>query len=172
MNPRLDGMYLSWLYSQIEREDDHIFSSLIEHMFRTKFDWFIENDDNRAKDGIQLRRRFAFEVDRVDPELEWFEYECSFLEMAIAQAKRLSFQVDEDLPNSFWHIMRNIGIDNSFDDQNIDHDVVEDILNRVIWRHYDRNGEGGFFPRHNPREDQRQVELLYQMYGYVRENQF
>ena len=74
MNPRLDGMYLSWLYSQIEREDDHIFSSLIEHMFRTKFDWFIENDDNRAKDGIQLRRRFAFEVDRADPELEWFEY--------------------------------------------------------------------------------------------------
>jgi hypothetical protein len=46
---------------------------------------------------------------------------------------------------------------------------MEEIFERLIWRNYAPNGEGGFFPLENPREDQTQVELWYQMNSYVNE---
>lgn len=172
MDPRLDGRYLNWLYSTIEREDDPPYSELLKILFQTKFDWFIPNDNNRAADGIDLRKRFIFETSVGIPSKEWLEIDCSFLEMMVALAKKLSFELDEDVANSFWHMMRNIGIDESFSDDTIDAKAVETIVSRVIWRHYDYSGDGGLFPRINPESDQRNIELIYQMYGYVIEREF
>jgi hypothetical protein len=39
----------------------------------------------------------------------------------------------------------------------------------VIHRYYQPNGHGGFFPLENPQDDQRHVELWYQLNEYVME---
>jgi hypothetical protein len=46
---------------------------------------------------------------------------------------------------------------------------VNDILYALIWRTYDPDGSGGFFPLLHSKKDQRQIEIWYQMHAYVRE---
>ena len=48
-------------------------------------------------------------------------------------------------------------------------DIVADAMAAIIWRTYDSNGYGGLFPLRNPREDQRKVELWYQLNAYLLE---
>jgi hypothetical protein len=47
---------------------------------------------------------------------------------------------------------------------------VKSILERVKNRDYETDGHGGLFPLRNPPEDQRQVELWYQMGHWMAEN--
>lgn len=167
----LDGAYLTWLYTKVERlrDGEPPYFELLEQMFKTKFDWMIPNDDNRVEDGLALRRRFQFETGQDISSGDWMDLDCSFLEMLVALSQRLSFQIDEDVPNCFWHILRNIGIDENCQDGLIDHEYVDDALNRVIWRNYEADGSGGLFPLQNPDRDQRGVELIYQLYRYSME---
>ena len=169
MLSRLDRMYLNWLYSLVERKEDSTYVRLLSQMYRTPFIFFVPNDDNRADDGIQLRKQFIREngFDIVD---EWFDEDCSVLEAIIGLANRMSYQSDETESEAFWHILRNLGIDESFDDDLLDPYLLDDILNRFIWRNYDADGFGGLFPLEDPQQDQRDVELIYQMYAYVIEN--
>ena len=46
---------------------------------------------------------------------------------------------------------------------------VDEILETLIWRNYAPDGQGGFFPLAWPEEDQKKVELWYQMAFYVNE---
>jgi hypothetical protein len=46
---------------------------------------------------------------------------------------------------------------------------VEDILDTCIWRTYQPDGQGGFFPLAWPEEDQTKVELWYQIAAYIDE---
>ncbi len=48
---------------------------------------------------------------------------------------------------------------------------IDDILERLIWRQYQEDGQGGFFPLAWPEQDQREVELWYQMNAYLAENE-
>ena len=173
MDLKMDEMYLSWLYSLVERVDDPPFYNLMRQMFRTKFDWFVPNDDNRATDGMALRNRFMFERDIKDPDTEWLSLDCSFLEMLIALSERLAFNMNVSVPNAFWHMMHNLGFDELYSDDNFfEPDDVEDVLGRVVWRNYSEDGSGGIFPLNNPDHDQREIELIYQMYSYALEQGF
>lgn len=173
MDPKFDAMYLDWLYSLVERKDDLSYSNLLTQMFRTEFEWFVPNDDNRAKDGVNLRRRFIFETSVGRPDHEWMVEQCSFLEMLISLAETFGFQMDLSRSEAFWHMMRNLGFDESYSDQsNFDPRDAEAILNRVIWRKYEYNGSGGIFPLEEPDRDQREVELIYQLYKYALELEF
>jgi hypothetical protein len=51
-----------------------------------------------------------------------------------------------------------------------DADKIHDVLDTVIWRTYEINGWGGFFPLTLSDEDQTKVEIWYQMAAYVEEN--
>lgn len=135
-------------------------------MHSIEFVWLIPNDDNRAEDGRQLRREWAEEMDiSVDP--TWLAVGCSFLEMLIALARRLAFEGDGDPHIWFWHLLDNLNLVRCTDRSRCDPREVEDIVNTVIWRTYDRNGRGGLFPLRRPRKDQRNVELWYQMNAYL-----
>jgi hypothetical protein len=46
---------------------------------------------------------------------------------------------------------------------------VEEILHTLIWRTYDPDGTGGFFPLTRPQFDQRTIEIWYQMNAYSME---
>jgi hypothetical protein len=45
------------------------------------------------------------------------------------------------------------------------------ILDKCIWRTYESNGRGGFFPLMWPDENQVHVELWYQMSAYINEQE-
>lgn len=170
----LDDLYLQWLYKQVDevREQDaaRMHWSLFKQLYTKEFVWLIPNDDNRVEDGRDLRYEFLHEfgIERVDS--HWMDLGCSFLEMLIALCRRLSFEADGDVANWFWHLLHTLHLSEYTDDFDLPEQDIDDILDVVIWRTYRRDGHGGLFPLKRPRQDQREVELWYQLNAYLMEN--
>lgn len=140
-------------------------------LYKKEFTWFVSNDDNRMEDGRELREDFVEEM-AIERDQAWMEEGCSMLEMLIALSRRCAFEADEDPFEWFWVLIDNLGlrpfVDEEFtDDYNVDVDIV---LDRVVNRTYKSNGHGGLFPLHHSKEDQRRVEIWYQMAAYLNES--
>lgn len=98
----------------------------------------------------------------------WLELGCSTLEMLVALAERASFETSREPAHWFWFFLKNLGID-KYDDAHWS-EAAERHVNRkidqLIYRTYSPTGRGGLFPLHSAVEDQRRVELIYQMSAY------
>lgn len=170
----LDELYLQWLYGQVAevryKTRSRTYWSLFKILYKKDFSWTILNDDNRVADGIQLRDEFldAEHIDRVDP--NWMDLPCSFLELLIALSRRLAFLTEGEVKDWFWHFLQVLELYTYTDNRQIPEEEVDDILDDVIWRRYRRDGQGGLFPLKHPKQDQRDVELWYQMNAYLMEN--
>ncbi len=93
------------------------------------------------------------------------------LELLIILSRQLSFEMDDGADAWFWHLVQVLDFQ-QFHDRNFDDFSREEIattLERVIWRTYEPNGEGGLFPLRNEERDQRKVELWYQLNAYLLE---
>lgn len=169
----LDDGYLSWLYGQVAdvrtRKSSKTYWDLFRQLYSTEFVWLIPNDDNRAADGKELRREWAAEVG-INPDPEWLALECSFLEMLIGLSRRISFETDEEPEYWFWHLLDNLGLHGFNDRSHYSPEEVQTRINTVIMRTYDPDGCGGLFPMQRTREDQREVELWYQLSAYLLQN--
>lgn len=166
---KLDTHYLEWLYSQIDIPMRKNYSSLIQALYQTEFIWTIDFDYNRAEDGKGLRRDFSLDELRSDVPRPWMEQECSMLEMLVSLAQRTALLLDGKTTSFFWRMVENCGL-SELDDENFDEEVFYDIVDTINDREYDYDGSGGgLFPLNAPSADQRNVELLYQMYAYVQE---
>jgi hypothetical protein len=166
----LDDQYFEWLYSQVAdvriRKGPRTYWNLLRQLFATEFVWHVPNDDNRAYDGRDLRFEWSQLRDvRVDK--NWAELGCSFLEMLIGLARRLEFQDGRDCEFWFWHLIGNLGLLGHNDRSKFAKEDVDDRIAMVMWRTYNRYGEGGLFPLPRCRQDQRSVELWYQMHEYL-----
>lgn len=175
MREPLDELYLRWLYSNIV-EDLQITSkrrtywNLARELFTTPFLWLVPNDDARGEDGKELRMEFIHvaEISEVDP--DWLSEECSMLEMLIALSRRMAFELDGAPHEWFWHLMRNVELHECTDAYKGDTAIrVENFCNAIVFRQYKPNGSGGLFPLREAHQDQRDVELWYQMNAYVQE---
>ena len=168
-----DG-YFHWLLDVVMFHDmqrsGRSYLYLLKHMKGIQFTWNVESDVNRAEDGKYLRYTYSESVG--------YKYEikgaCSFLEMCVALATRMNDDIFDADPTArparwFWIMMENCGLDRYTDDV-YDPIEVEKICNRIIKRQYNRTGKGGFFPLKHPKEDQRNVEIWYQMQAYILEN--
>lgn len=169
----LDESYFVWLYGQVADPEIEVPSltywKLLRELFTTPFVWRVQKDEARLKDGKVLRLEFVrtMHPDGVDP--EWMNIECSVLELMVGLARHLAFLADGEPPFWFWQITENLGL-RRYTDNVVDDDAIADIaviLEHVIERKYEYNGRGGFFPLRHPTEDQRGVELWYQMSAYV-----
>lgn len=171
----LDERYFTWLYSQIALESNRnparSFWLLCEQLHKTPFEYFVANDHNRAWDGRALREEFM-DLEGLDYDLDWMDLDCSFLEMFIALSRRASYQTGMEPYEWFWHILKNLELHKYTDEKY--HDgirlgiaVVLDGINR---RTYEPSGRGGLFPLKHASEDQREVEIWYQMAAYLLEN--
>lgn len=175
MNKPLDELYFKWLYGQVcssrTRNPSRSYRTLLEQLFRKEFVWLVANDDNRAEDGRDLRYEFleSRRLYNVDP--NWFNLGCSMLEMMVGISRRLSFEGGGEPRDWFWHLVQNLSLDDYNDDTPIHEKEVDDVLDRVIWRVYKRNGHGGLFPLRGATKDQRSVELWYQLSAYLLELQ-
>ena len=166
----LDDEYLGWLYAQVadakDRASSLSYRKLFKQLFSTEFIWVIPNDENRAVDGLALRDEWISQV-RVNVDPDWLSLGCSFLEMLIALARRLSYDQGETPDYWFWqHLLANLDLHCGLSDEEIDERV-----RRAMTRSYDRNGRGGLFPLQRARKDQRRVEIWYQFHEYLLQDQ-
>lgn len=162
----LDDRYLEWLVSRVAvvktRKSSKTYWGLFRQLYSTPFVWSVPNDENRSIDGLMLRREWPVEADE-----EWFNLDCSFLEMLIALCERGSFQSDEPVAWWFWHILENLGFIEYNDRDGVAEDLCAMRLRVVNERLYESDGLGGMFPIRDTDQDQRRVEIWYQLCEYI-----
>jgi len=133
-------------------------------------------DGNRAMDGISLRVEFMQRYGELGSSTN--RGRCTMLELLVAIAKKMSFQMYGNVAEHrtayyFWVLIKNLRLDKLTDDNwdRLNGDFfVDDAVCRVINRQYDANGKGGLFPLRHSTEDQRNVEIWYQMHAWLNEN--
>ena len=149
------------------------------HLHTKEFVPIFPNDDNRAKDGIELRKNFALYSSAFKDYSCLMDKPCSFLEMFAA----LALAIDTDIMCSpyddfdrtqdwFWVMMHNLGFD-KFNDACWDANSLEYVmktLDNLNKRNIGKDGSGGIFPLRNPQSDQRTTEIWYQMQAFFLEN--
>lgn len=179
MDAPLDDLYFEWLYSQVASVDDKspakTYWSLMKQLFTKEFVWTVPNDDNRVEDGRDLRLEFVEDTGIRVADRQWFDLGCSVFEMIIGVARRCAFEADQPAKDWFWNLMDNLDLrrfNDSFYRKGLWQDVIDERMNRLIFRTYSFDGSfGGLFPLKNPERDQRDVEIWYQMNAYLLENE-
>src|SRR5512134_96688 len=166
----LDERYLIWLYSQVGdvrlRRGSKTYWRLLKQLYSTEFTWSVPHDENRAADGCALRMEWVHEEHTI-PDHGWLNLECSFLELLIGLARRLEFNAEGTAAVWFWHLIGNLGFLGFHDRSNYSQNFVAVRTRVVCERKYDEFGYGGLFPIRNPEQDQRNVELWYQLCEYI-----
>jgi hypothetical protein len=170
----IEETYFKWLYQQVgadSHKDDpsSAYWNLMRLLHKKQFVFWVPNDDNRAADGRELRKDYLRDHPTTSLPDGWLTMNCSMLELLVAMAQRLAFQMDSQPRYWFMELLNNLGLFDHRDSLEYSPDQVEDILDVVIWRTYDYDGRGGLFPLVEPLEDQREVELWDQMNSYLLE---
>lgn len=153
------------------------YTLLLQRLFRMEFYSLVPNDDNRGVDGTKIRDLFCDEEGPQGLSL-CPDGPCSILEMLIGLSIRLEFETAqskyEKTPEEwFWILIDNLDLtlfENSTFFHGAEFDDVSDIINRFLERQYNYAGEGGLFPLRRPKNDQRKIEIWYQMSAYMLEN--
>ena len=173
MDEPLDELYFKWLYSQVGdpriRNRNRTYWTILKQLYTKEFVWFVPNDDNRIQDGKELRYEFVDSEQLEDVDLNWVHLGCSMLELLVGLSRRLAFEAEGQPRDWFWHLMENLGLCEYNDSYRYSEEGVDEILDRIIWRTYRRDGHGGLFPLRRAKKDQRLIELWYQLSAYVLE---
>ena len=172
------NQYFEWIFNLVCGDgfsDDVSFRKLIMHLHNTEFRYSIPNDENRAREGENLRHRFAITQMPNVPEYEILDIlagACSVLEMMVALAIYMEEHV-MDTPQFgdrtgqwFWGMVVNLGLGDQIDDR-FDRRHVEATLQRFLNRRYEPNGQGGLFTIRNCARDLRKVEIFHQLCWYL-----
>jgi hypothetical protein len=171
---RINDEYFDWLCGLIgvDRFAKQVsYHKLLTHLHNIEFTWFIPNDDNRADDGIQLRRRFALMRDDLGLQ-RYLGGPCSVLEMMVGLALRCEEWVTDDAQLGertgqwFWGMIRNLGL-NTMRDSKFDREFVDDTIARLLNREYEPDGRGGLFTVMHCDYDLRTVEIWVQLHWYL-----
>ena len=163
-----NARYFGWLVRKTcDDRPEHV--ALMKILHKKVFYSLIENDDNRAADGIALREDYARE--KMGNEPVSMEDPCSVLEMLIALAIRMEFMLSDYKHSDrtdkwFWEMITNLGLGH-YPDTEI---PTDEIIENFIMRKYNTNGKGGLFPLKRNHDDQRNVEIWYQLAAYIDEN--
>jgi len=182
------GSYVEWLesFTVDETIDDSrrlSYSKLLDCLWRIIFIPSVGNDDDRAEDGIDLRRRYCDILTRetgvrvrgdAAEELEEIFGECRVLEMLIGLSMRMyDLMQDLGIYNSvshwFWEIIRQVGFD-SLDDTNWvngrDDAMVREVVGHIMRGDGIRSRSdwaGGWFGI----DGWQNMEIWYQMHAYL-----
>jgi hypothetical protein len=176
----IEQNYFLWLCDIVgigRTSKDRRARELAWFLHNREFTYFIPNDDNRAEDGKKLREHYsdAF-LDSND--CVCLDGPCTVFEMLVALAKRIEYQVAkpqyEDRTSLwFWGMVNNLDLQPFLEgepraERKIERNnmLVDQLLNRT----YSRLGKGGLFPLRRSAQDQRKIEIWYQMMAYLEEN--
>jgi hypothetical protein len=123
----------------------------------------VQHDENRIADARYLREEFS-EGAAFTPSME----AVSVLEVLIGLSRRLEFLTSWPADTWAWKLLKNLHLHSMYDP--LTHrkaDILDQTIASLIWRTYESNGQGGLFPLKHPEEDQRRIEIWYQMNAYV-----
>lgn len=174
------GAYFEFLcdlvWKQGKRIDETKEIFLLHELQEREFYALIPNDDNRASDGLQLRDNY---IDEGGAAQALPSGSCSVLEMLIGLAYRLVLETEgsrweKSVDVWFWILIDNLSLSNLLKSTPISQqdfsDKIEWVITNLLEREYKSNGEGGLFPLRHTTQDQKRVEIWYQMTAYVVEN--
>lgn len=178
MSGTADDRYLEWLYGLVaavrNRNPARSYWKLFKQLYTKEFVWLVSNDDNRVEDGKELRLEFLAEQGSDGVDDQWMNLGCSMLEMLIALARRAADEANMTTADWFWILLSNIGLDEYNDLRHSANSsrLINEIVERVIYRTYNHSGRGGLFPLDHSLNDQRKVELWYQLAEYLQQEEF
>lgn len=171
----MNEKYFEWLLNKAGVDDYRCLCSILHEVI---FYPIIEMDENRWEDGVKYRYDFANtmeEAEQINNELGG----CTMFELILSLAEKMSFDMQGSVFEAgtgkwFEELIGNLGLDMYTDSEIMTNEdayyEVTDILERVIFRRYKWNGEGGLFPLRDPDQDQRDVEIEIQRNLYLMEN--
>lgn len=173
----MEYRYLMWLIESIDPRGivGDYYQPVLEELYFTDFKWLdgYEDDENRARDGVDLRKIFAdsYGISESEIGIDWKP--CSCLEMMVAIARRIEYEIlaipgTEDVPKWFWMFMRNLGLDPT-DSGVEDLNYVDYCINRWLSRKYQKNGFGGIFMVKDNYFDMRRMTIWKQMNAVLNE---
>ena len=156
-------------------EDERLENRLLHQLYKMEFEALVPNDDNRCYDGLELREQF---IDGGGGQHALPPGSCTVLEMLIGLSFRLEFETtqskwEKTFTQWFWILIDNLdlGYHTNQDLTRAEyHDKIVEKVTNLVERHYSFDGSGGLFPLNHPKEDQREVEIWYQMSAYILEN--
>lgn len=162
---QIDVDYFEWLASQIASPKGKSFTGLLERMHSLEFVWTVPHDENRLHDGLDLRYEFLDGSSK-----KMVLKGGTILEVLVGLSRRVAFTAGGDEYIWAWRLIKNLRLNRMSDPLSTENaNRIDDILEALVWRTYSPNGRGGFFPLRHPTEDQREVEIWYQMNSYVNE---
>lgn len=167
MNLRTDQSYFDELYALSQIDDNY--HVVMMKLFETEFYSLVDHDENREKDGLEIREELGGELSGP----------ARLLEVLLGICKRMDFNLcdseSERVPwkDSFEEIFENLGLDELTDEGFCSSwmpEKLDKIVKNLLDRKYKKNGIGGFFPVKRCKADQREIEIWYQMQQYIIEN--
>lgn len=168
----LEQAYFAWLYEQVRpQHSSKSYEELCWVLYKKEFVPVIFNDDNRVQDGYDLVVEFFREQGLAGDSARIEGEGCSCLELVIGLSRRLEWNAGGTALMWAWTLLGNLGFHSLPDPlSELNRRYIDEVLERIIWRIYRADGVGGLFPLQYPQEDQRKVELWYQMSAYIEEN--
>lgn len=171
----IKNAYFDWLVERIKPDDFHW--CLLRRLHQISYIWLesVPLDENREDDARALRYKFAVESEWADEDiLGALAGPCSLLEVLVAMASRMETDILYDASYGdrtgewFRLILKNAGI--YISDTDYYQIYIDQVVNSILARHYDKNSEGSFFPVKNTfGKDWRKTDLWQQMQIYIEE---
>lgn len=172
----LNELYYKWICSMIFPDERmRIKYSNVLHLLNiTKFEYILALDENRLRDGIDLRYHFSYacKIPYDIISVNFDNYSCSMLEMMASLAKRCEDDIMSDnnygdrTSNWFWLMFCNLGL-NAYDNDSwsiSSYYEVKNILHKCMFREYNQDGSnGGLFILNSPYYDFRNMQIWDQM---------
>lgn len=172
---KLEQQYFDWMYNIVchDRYDKDIsYRKLSEYLHDREFFWILDMDENRAKDGLDLRYRFCVDHECLS-DIKKIDYKpCSVLEMMLALAIRCEETIMDDpcygdrTAQWFWSMVGSLGL-RCMTDDHFDAEYTKTVIDKLLYREYCSNGEGGLFIIDDPPKDLRDVEIWNQLSWYL-----
>ncbi len=172
---QITDRYFEWMYNLVcaERYSESIsYRKLLTYLHGTVFRWSIPRDENRARDGVDLRYRFAYEYAETEDAETYLNEPCSVLEIMVALAIKCEETIMDDpyvgnrVSQWFWNMVTNLGLGSMTDDA-FDRRFVADTIDRFLDREYRPDGKGGLFVIRSCKKDLRTVEIWHQLCWYL-----
>lgn len=168
--------YILWLGDLIdlnEKEDAGGYYFLIKALYKKEFYWVNEMDENRSDEGKALRELFCDDCGFCGIP-DCINGACSVLEMMIGLARRWNAEIsltekEDRSAEYFWLMIRNLGLEGCTDDK-FDPEMVREKLDILLDRDYSEDGKGSLFPLKRSKENQKDIEIWYQLQNYLIEN--
>ena len=158
--------YFDWLYYMINPKQRQ-YRKLLTELHNIEFTHFVDYDENRASDGINLR--WYYVDDGGNDEILRWKAPCSVLEMILA----LAFHMDKilgddelDIVHWFWMMIDNLDLAWMTDDK-YDKNYVNGRVDKFLDRRYEPDGDGNIIYIKDCPDDLRKVEIWAQMCWYL-----